>query len=682
MIIEIDGVGQVEVDDAFADLTAAEQNAFVAKVRLETEAGAQSLEEAESLPPAKKQPIRAALQGVTLGFADELEAAIFNPASALGAALGFEGKNYNERLETVRDKLASYRSENPLEAMAYEMGGAVLPTLAAGLLTAGTGGAAVGASTAARLAPTALRAAKIGAAEGAVAGFGAGEGGLGERAKSAATGAALGGTVGAVAPVAVQQAGRLGRNVLDAVGVGGGKRSTTFSERKMLEALERDKLTPEQAMQRLDEARDLGVTDVTLADLGEGMRGAAWRAQAMPNERRQGVFEQFSERQAGQAEQISEQAAKMSGTEGATGVQYLDDLAERVQQQSGPAYRDAYSVDLDAAPFQDMARSNVVQDAYRKAVELADIDPDIDISGMPKDLGDFIQSSTSGGAKVSMPTEVAHNIKKGLDALIEGETDTITGKVTPRGRKLTKLKNKWNDEIGAQNDAYRAANKQFADNASLKRAYDVGFDFNKTPEGQLAKKVSKMSSSEKEALRVGLVSQIEEMASKTGDATDFVKTVFGTPRRRAALRLSFDSADQFERFEKMMKVQADKMRTQRKVFGGSDTAERLMQAGDAGIDPSSIYGIGARAAAGDVTGAAGMALGQGVSRLQGMNAKSASKISEMIFNADPVTQRQILEQLMQREVADTASRQQAVRRPELYSGVIGATGGLLAGRSE
>ena len=328
------------------------------------------------------------------------------------------------------------------------------------------------------------------------------------------------------------------------------------------------------------------------------------------------------------------------------------------------------------------SQSLAAKEAYRKAVELADIDPDIDISGMPKDLGDFIQSNTAGGATVSMPTEVAHNIKKGLDALIEGETDALTGKVTQRGRMLTKLKKSWNSEIENQNDAYKVANKQFSDNASLKRAYDVGFDFNKTPEEQLAKKVSMMKPAEKEALRVGLVSQIEEMASKTGDATDFVKTVFGTPRRRAALRLSFDNAEQFGRFEKMMKIQADKMRTQRKVFGGSDTAERLMQAGDAGVDPASIYSIGTRAAAGDLAGAVTMAGGQAASRLQGMNARSANKISEMIFNADPATQRKILEQLMQRETSDVASRAQAVRRPELYSGVLGATSGLLAGRSE
>ena len=207
----------------------------------------------------RQQRLRSVAQGVTLGFADELEAAIRNPLSALGSALGLsEGKDYKERLDIVRKKLKSYRTENPLEAMAYEMGGAVLPAVAGGMLTAGAGTAAVGASTAARLAPTLSRAAKIGAVEGGIAGFGAGEGGFSERAKTAATGAALGGTVGAALPLVSQKAGQVGRKALDALGVGGEKRALTFSQRKMLEALEREGMTPQDAMRRLGEVRELG----------------------------------------------------------------------------------------------------------------------------------------------------------------------------------------------------------------------------------------------------------------------------------------------------------------------------------------------------------------------------------------------------------------------------------------
>ena len=683
MFIEIDGIGDVEVDDEFANLTPAEQNAFVEQIRSQVEAGSVSSDAPAEAQPVEKQRLRSVAQGLTLGFADELEAAIRNPLSALGSALGLsEGQDYKERLDIVRKKLESYRTENPLEAMAYEMGGAVLPAVAGGVLTAGTGTAAVGASTAARLAPTLARAAKVGAVEGGIAGFGAGEGGFTERAKTAATGAALGGTLGAAVPVAGQKIGQVGRRAMDALGVGGEKRAQTFSQRKMLEALEREGMTPRDAMRRLDEARRLGVEDITPADLGENLRGAAWRAQATPSAGRQGVFEQFAERQAGQAEQISSRASEMAGVQGDTGLAYLDDLAQKVEAEARPAYRAAYEVELNAAPFQSMAKSKVVKDAYSKAVELADIDPDIDISSMPKDLSKFFDEQMVPGQRVFMPTEVAHNIKKGLDVLIDSETDTLTGKVTPRGRALTKLKNSWNAEIVNQNDAYKVANAQFADKAKMKRAYDIGFDFNKTPEERLAKSVGAMTRAEKQSLRVGLISQVEELASKTGDATDFVKTIFGTPRRRAALRLAFDDANQFDRFERMMKIQADKMRTQRKVFGGSDTAEKLMQGRDADIDASSVFSVGSQLGMGNIPGAAMAAGSQIASRLQGMNEKSATAMSRMLFEPDAAKQRQMFGGLLGQQEIDEAMRRRMIQRPEFYSGVIGGMSGLLAGGSE
>ena len=123
MIIEIDGIGKVEVSDEFADLTPTEQNNFVESIRAEVERGSASSQEAER--PAETQRTRAFMQGVTLGFADELEAAIRNPMSALGSALGLsEGKSYKENLDTIRKKLESYKVANPIEALAAEMAGA------------------------------------------------------------------------------------------------------------------------------------------------------------------------------------------------------------------------------------------------------------------------------------------------------------------------------------------------------------------------------------------------------------------------------------------------------------------------------------------------------------------------------------------------------------------------------
>jgi hypothetical protein len=277
------------------------------------------------------------------------------------------------------------------------MAGAGVTTLGLGALTAGAGGAATAAATSSRLAPLVARTAALGAGEGAVAGFGAGEGGFSERAKTAATGAAIGGALGTAAPLAVQQGGKLVRRVGDTLGVGGQKRADAFAERKVLENLDRDNLTPDTALKSLKEAQDLGIEDITIADLGENLRGSGWRAQIVPNKQRQKTIDQFDERKTRQAEQITEQAKTLSNTTEDTGLTYLDNLTEKVQRQARPAYKKAYEVELDAAPFASMAKSKVIQDAYKKAVDIADIDPDFDISNMPKDLSKFFGDEMKGG---------------------------------------------------------------------------------------------------------------------------------------------------------------------------------------------------------------------------------------------------------------------------------------------
>ena len=59
MIIEIDGIGEVEVDDEFGNLTPAEQNSFVDKIRSEVEAGSKSSNATIKAQPAEKQRLRA-----------------------------------------------------------------------------------------------------------------------------------------------------------------------------------------------------------------------------------------------------------------------------------------------------------------------------------------------------------------------------------------------------------------------------------------------------------------------------------------------------------------------------------------------------------------------------------------------------------------------------------------------
>ena len=127
----------------------------------------------------KEGVTRAAGQGVSFGFGDEIEAVV---RSALD-----QGLTYKEALDVARDKIESFRKTNPGWAYGSEIAGS--------LPTAVLGGAGL-AKTAGTLGKVGLTASKakmavpIGASQGAV--YGAGISEEGERLKGAGTGAALG----------------------------------------------------------------------------------------------------------------------------------------------------------------------------------------------------------------------------------------------------------------------------------------------------------------------------------------------------------------------------------------------------------------------------------------------------------------------------------------------------------
>jgi hypothetical protein len=161
--------------------------------------------------PVERQRVRTALQGLTFGFADEIEAAI----RSLG---GGEGQTYEAIRDDIRNRLQAYKEQNPTEAITYETMGALAPTAVALLSGVGTGAGAANVARltgqAGRLArtgtgvlpqaatlggrvPRLAQGAATGAAYGGLYGVGTGEGTLGERVSEAGGMAAAGAAFGA-----------------------------------------------------------------------------------------------------------------------------------------------------------------------------------------------------------------------------------------------------------------------------------------------------------------------------------------------------------------------------------------------------------------------------------------------------------------------------------------------------
>jgi hypothetical protein len=226
-------------------------------------------------PSVEKQRIRSGLQGATFASADEIEAAIRSLPSLL---TGDFGSTYEQTVGDIRKQLEEYQTAYPMESMAYEIGGAVVPTLAATMLTGGAGTAPATASTAARVAanpamrtflqsyaPSLLKGAGIGATEAGLYEFGSGEGGVSERLKGVPEAAAIGGALGPV----FQLGGR-------ALGMGIG--AITNKARRLFGAQSADVVEAE--LQRimsesgipLDEILDAVARGETLAEISETTR--------------------------------------------------------------------------------------------------------------------------------------------------------------------------------------------------------------------------------------------------------------------------------------------------------------------------------------------------------------------------------------------------------------------------
>ena len=76
---------------------------------------------AQSIGEAEPQKIRSALGGLTFQFADEIE--------AFAVSLLEDGVSYDQAKAEINKKVAAYAQQNPKEALAFELAGAVIPTV-------------------------------------------------------------------------------------------------------------------------------------------------------------------------------------------------------------------------------------------------------------------------------------------------------------------------------------------------------------------------------------------------------------------------------------------------------------------------------------------------------------------------------------------------------------------------
>lgn len=686
MRLDVEGYGTIEIDDLtaaeFRALSPDEQRRRVGQALRELDQGAapDAGQSAPALSPDQQYSdfgagFRTLMQGLTFGFGDEVEALIRSTLTQ---------ETYTDARDEIRANLDRFRDENPVTALGLEVAGGLavpfggIPLAAA---RAGTRGAQLArAATQAQTIPGQIaRGAVAGTATGAVAGLGAseaelaaGDAEIGQAVLDAGAGAVVGGALGTAVPAAVALTGRGVRQVRDRLGFGD---TTGFANRKILQALEREGMTPGQAQARLQQMRADGIDEATIADLGAAPRDITYSARAVPSERKTEAAEFLDRRFRGQAGAVSRTVADdlLPGVEDK--LAFIEDLAEMQSLAAQRAYPKAYEKALPRDMFKKFYESDVFEDAYNRAKQIIDIEDALDGDGVKLlSLEDF-------KAQEVIPTRQLHLIKRGLDQIVDASREG--GRPTGLTRAVAGLRKDFNDRIKTLNPEYKKANADFADFEALKEIYDSGEKFFSMSLRDSRKFLKDIEGNDgkRQAFAAGVASAILGRAAKARDSRNFLDDIAGNELQRTLLEKALP-AGSFARLMRFIDGQRELVRTKNRVLGGSQTAENLMVADDAAEDITPFFSMAYDVGTAGVLPAIGRRMQSGKSRALGITPPVAERILERTLEPGQAAQDAIFRELEAEAAAIIRRARNPLRSPVTPAAGLGIAGGLFAGESQ
>jgi hypothetical protein len=563
--------------------------------------------------PSPVQGFVTAMQGPLFGFLDEMAGAFHGMTSA--ATGGEFAPAYREGRDLIRGMEEQYRKD-------YRITAAITPLVAASPLMIGGPQlvlkAPAGASGAGVLARQMAGAGGTAAGYGAITSAGESENQDGNLLSDVLTGGlSSAATAGASVPVVNILAGITGRagrmlppsasgriaaavpDALKPVGMSRGD----FATRKVAEQLIRDQPTTASVKDPLARAlayqRWMG-RDARLVDVGGTQTHRTLDVlSTLPGRTPEAAAQAAMQRQAGRGAAIMREADKALGTRGAQFRQTVDDLVRSRESAARPLYQrlramtitaddDLSSIINASRDLGALGEARTMATALRQRFTLEDVPT---ASGMPVGMADLDM------------------VKRGLDQLVRKETDAVTGKVSPKGMAyqslLVDLRNKLDDmTIDPQTgqSVYKAARDAFAGPSKLKDAAEIGRNaFAPDKDFAIREAIADMSESEIMAMRVGLMQAIREKAgTQAGQA--WLMNNWKNPSVREKLQVAFGK--DAGRFISALNKQSKMRVMESHIGGGAQTAGRLANADDLGIEAIKEAAAGAASAkAGDVPGA-------------------------------------------------------------------------------
>ena len=595
------------------------------------------------------------LQGLTLGFSDEI-------ASAISAG-EVSGPEYDRQMAMRRYAREDFEEENPGMALTGE----ILGGLAPGLLTGGAGLALAGGKTALRqggkmgLGRLLGTEAAVGAGTGAIAGAGTAD--PGERGAGAGLGAGIGGTLGVALPA-------VGAGVKGAVG--GARRGLGMmtrneaeeaAKRKLSGALKRDQVTPQEIIEQISEGPGFGPIDESVVDLaGENVLGVARASQAIPGRSKDMGREALVERAEGQYDRVSDYLLQATGRPKEDVFEVVDEIVARREAEASPLFEEAFQMGvvkndrLDEI-LQKPYFSSAAEGKAQTIAKLADVD-----------LGD---------PDVGYDMRTLHFIKMSIDDKI-GDAVPGSGIGRTERRELIKAKNEFVDILKDINEPYGKALDVYAGESALLDAIESGRSFWKKDPRITTREMSKLSKSEKDMFLAGAIDSIRYLMDRSADNRDLVKVIFGNRQFRDKIRAVVKDDDAFERLKFQMEREANAKRTQDVILSGSPTARIQAEISDLEQAPSILADLLMPTQESLTQMVARRTIQPLARKAQGLTqGRVTDAMAPMLFDMRPEVQRRTMRELIdfQDQMQDRLGRGRG--RMIYGAGVSGALPGLL-----
>ena len=511
-------------------------------------------------PPRERT--RAAAQGLTLGLADEIEAA---------ARSAYNNTPYQGTLDEIRGSLKGYQDAYPLEALGYEMGGAVLPAAGAMLLAPFTGG-----TSAAAVAPTLARLAGMAALEGGAYAFNTGEGGFKERVLRVPLGAAGGAVGGTLAGGAMRVAGGALNKLTDAARRLIGNRGSTVVENEIKRLVFQTGRDADQIAADILDGRILAENETIKAAvrayragsgeastiITQGMTGrpAMTRAEAMRVMR-----SNLSDENAPSALQAQRRDAAVAAEAENAAYRPFNDIPASVQvtQELGEALRRVPSAAEEIAIT---LRAETGQAPFYQIME----DGSVRFTRQPT----ITEAETVRRAIGNRASALFRGSMGGAGAAVEGVQKNLRSSLDEAMPELGAVR-ATAASVRAQNDAFKAGNEALGGDA-----YQKLYEF-----GQLTDPAAI------EAYRAGLMSALERTAT-TGSRNSLIRNLGNAETKEGMILRAVLPQDALDEVLNRLDVARASQTTTDYVLGGSPTADMGVEAARRGMGVSASDAVG------------------------------------------------------------------------------------------